>query len=207
MDHKLGVIVPFRNREHHLIQFIPHMKSRLQQSRIYIIEQFDNKPFNRGLLINIGFQMFHSEFDYFAAHDVDMLPVKANYAYPLKPTHLASQAEQFGYKMPYAEYFGGVTLFNNNDFISINGFPNYFWGYGGEDDIVYRWCLEKTGIDRRECSFRSLPHSRKIDPNLHANNIKYLSEPRHENDGLRFLDYELVDSNVLSGYHHIKVRL
>lgn len=207
MEKKLGIIVPFRKREHHLIQFVPHMKARLPQSRIYIIEQFDDKPFNRALLLNIGFQMFHDEFDYFAAHDIDMLPVKANYAYPLKPTHLASQAEQFGYKMPYAEYFGGVTLFNNTDFITLNGYSNFFWGWGGEDDEMYKRCVELTGYDRRECSFRSLPHARKIDHNLHHRNIERVTQPRHENDGLAFLDYELKDSNVLKGYHHIKVAL
>lgn len=207
MEKRLGIIVPFRKREHHLVQFIPHMKARLPHARIYIIEQFDDKPFNRGLLINIGFHMFFRDFDYFAAHDIDMLPIQANYAYPLKPTHLASKAQQFGYKMPYVEYFGGVTLFNNEDFVSINGFPNYFWGYGGEDDIVYKWCIEKTGIDRRVCTFQSLPHSRKIDPNLHAKNIQYLQEPRPTNDGLTFLDFEFKDSSVLNGYTHIKVTL
>lgn len=205
MEEKLGIIVPFRNREHHLIQFVPHMKARLPQTRIYIIEQFDSKPFNRALLLNIGFQMFHSEFDYFAAHDVDMLPVKANYSYPVKPTHLASKVEQFGYKMPYVEYFGGVTLFNNQDFISLDGYSNFFWGWGGEDDEMYKRC--NGNYDRRDCTFRSLPHARKIDPNLHKANIGRVNKDRPDNDGLGFLDYELKDANVLSGYHHIKVSL
>jgi hypothetical protein len=204
---RLGIIVPFRKRENHLIQFVPHMKARMPQTRIYIIEQFDNKPFNRAKLLNIGFQMFHSEFDYFAAHDIDLLPVKANYAYPLKPTHLATKAEQFGYKMPYAEYFGGVTLFNNGDFVTVNGYSNFFWGWGGEDDEMYKRCMETVGVDSRECTFKSLPHARKIDPNLHKVNVEKINKQRGANDGLTFLDYELKGSNVLGGYHHIKVEL
>lgn len=204
---RLGIIVPFRKREHHLIQFIPHMKARLPYARIYIIEQFDDKPFNRAALLNIGFYMFHKEFDYFAAHDIDMLPIQANYAYPLKPTHLASKAEQFGYKMPYSEYFGGVTLFNNEDFTTVNGYSNFFWGWGGEDDEMYKRCVETVGVDRRECTFKSLPHARKIDHSLHQKNIDRVSQTRSANDGLPFLDFEFKDSSVLNGYTHIKVTL
>lgn len=207
MEKRLGIIVPFRKREHHLIQFVPHIKARLPLSNIYIVEQFDDKPFNRAALLNIGFQMFHKEFDYFAAHDVDMLPIQADYSYPVKPTHLASKAEQFGYKMPYAEYFGGVTIFTNEDFITVNGYSNHFWGWGGEDDRMYQDCLSKTGIDRRQCTFKSLPHARKIDQNLHRINIERLKTPRPTNDGLTFLDYEHISTVNLNQYTHTKVKL
>merc|ERR1712113_272890 len=31
-------------------------------------------------------------------------------------------------------YFGGINSFSAPDFRRINGFPNNFWGWGGEDD-------------------------------------------------------------------------
>lgn len=34
-------------------------------------------------------------------------------------------------------YFGGVVSFSRDDFEAINGFPNTFWGWGGEDDEMY----------------------------------------------------------------------
>lgn len=202
---RIGIIVPFRNREGHLLQFAPHIKARLPHAVIYIIEQGDLQPFNRGKLLNIGFQLFQKEFDYFAAHDVDMLPIQADYSYPLKPTHLASKAEQFGYKMPYAEYFGGVTLFNNNDFINVNGYSNFFWGWGAEDDELFKRC--GNNYDRRECTFKSLPHARKIDQHLHKANMDKLSKGRGDNDGLTFLDYELLSMTDLAQYTHVKVKL
>ena len=33
---------------------------------------------------------------------------------------------------------GGVVSFNGGDFETINGFPNDFWGWGGEDDELGR---------------------------------------------------------------------
>lgn len=31
-------------------------------------------------------------------------------------------------------YIGGAVSFSEDDFKKINGFPNNFWGWGGEDD-------------------------------------------------------------------------
>lgn len=32
--------------------------------------------------------------------------------------------------------------FNRKDFEAINGFPNTFWGWGGEDDEMYSRIVE-----------------------------------------------------------------
>lgn len=42
-------------------------------------------------------------------------------------------------------YFGGVVAFNQADFEAINGFPNTFWGWGGEDDEMYSRIIEVSG--------------------------------------------------------------
>ena len=47
-------------------------------------------------------------------------------------------------------YFGGVVAFNQEDFEKINGFPNTFWGWGGEDDEMYSRIVEVTEPDRME---------------------------------------------------------
>lgn len=205
---KMGIIVPFRKREAHLAQFIPHIRSRLKNAFIGIVEQHDDKPFNRAKLINIGYQYYKYRFEYFAAHDVDMLPIKADYSYPDSPTHIATQVEQFKYKMPFSDYFGGVTLFNNGDFEKVNGFSNNFWGWGGEDDEIRKECI-KVGlvIKHRECRFSSLHHTRKIDANLHAKNCDILQHGRAINDGLTNLSYEFVSEDSRLGYHHLKVKL
>ena len=57
MKHKLGVIVPYREREEHLERFIEHftefMSGKKINYQIFVIEQYDLKPFNRCRLLNI----------------------------------------------------------------------------------------------------------------------------------------------------------
>jgi hypothetical protein len=59
-NHKLGVIVPYRNRPDQLGDFRRLMTYYLNQLginyNIFIIEQDDAKLFNRGMLLNIGFK-------------------------------------------------------------------------------------------------------------------------------------------------------
>lgn len=47
------------------------------------------------------------------------------------------------YRLPYEEFFGGVSGMTTDQFRKINGFPNAFWGWGGEDDdLWHRYELE-----------------------------------------------------------------
>lgn len=39
--------------------------------------------------------------------------------------------------LPYSEFFGGVSGLTVEQFRKINGFPNAFWGWGGEDDDLW----------------------------------------------------------------------
>jgi hypothetical protein len=160
---RLALIVPFRKRWQHLWEFVPHYKRAFKDVQIYIIEQEGDKPFNRAKLLNVGFSHFCSEFEYFAAHDVDMLCTKRKEAYLTLPktgvAQLATHVQQFRYKMPFPEYLGGVTLFNNNHFVMIGGYSNNFWGYGGEDNEIY-YRLKQFGIEieYRDCWHQSLYH-------------------------------------------------
>ncbi len=148
MKHKLGVIIPYREREEHLERFIEHftefMSDKKINYQIFVIEQYDLKLFNRGRLLNIGYKIAISHgCDYICFHDVDMLPENADYSYPMKPTHLASQLSNYNYGLPYDGYFGGVTLFNKYDFEVVNGYSNNYQGWGYEDDDLLNRCYEK----------------------------------------------------------------
>ena len=45
------------------------------------------------------------------------------------------------YRLPYATIFGGVGAFVKDDFQKLNGFSNLFFGWGGEDDDLYKRLL------------------------------------------------------------------
>lgn len=58
--------------------------------------------------------------DYFAMHDVDLLPLNPDlsYAYPEKgPFHVASP--EFHPKYNYPEFVGGILLLNNEHFQQV----------------------------------------------------------------------------------------
>ena len=112
---------------------------------IFIVEQSDDKPFNRGKLLNVGFKSACDKgCDYFVFHDVDMLPEDVDYSYTDKPLHLATHLQEHDYETTFFDYFGGVTMFNKEDFKTINGFSNEYWGWGFEDDDLLIRCVESN---------------------------------------------------------------
>jgi len=154
VTHKLGIIVPYRDREQQLKRFLSHMKEYIKDIdyEIFIVEQADDKPFNRGKLLNAGYKYAVDKgCDYFVFHDVDMLPEDVDYSYSDKPLHLATHLQEHDYETTFFDYFGGVTMFTKEDFKTINGFSNEYWGWGFEDDDLLIRCIESDlDIDREE---------------------------------------------------------
>jgi hypothetical protein len=163
---ELVIVVPFRDRLSHLHIFIPHLirflGDRRLPFRIVVVNQGDSFPFNRGKLLNVGFQLGCENAGWVCFHDVDLLPDddSCDYSRPDRPTHLAGCAEQYAFKLPYSSYCGGIILFSSVDFRGINGFSNHYWGWGREDDDVYLRLLQKHAqIGRRSGRYRSLSHA------------------------------------------------
>jgi predicted glycosyltransferase involved in capsule biosynthesis len=213
MKEKLSIIVPYRDRESHLSQFIPHMENcpflEGIDYEILIVEQEEGKPFNRGKLLNIGAIQSHTA-SYYCFHDVDMLPIVSDYSYTTVPTHLAAEAEQFGFKLPYQGYFGGVTLFDKHSFIKVNGYSNDYWGWGAEDDdVMFRCVARGVKVSRKNGRYKSLSHERKIAQDLYSENLKKFfgfkndlnSEVINQKidlDGLTTLEYEVLEEKKIS---------
>ncbi|XP_052077943.1 beta-1,4-galactosyltransferase 6-like [Mytilus californianus] len=143
---KVAIVVPYRDRHKQLQVFLNNVIPRIQQQQlefaIYVIEQNSGLPFNRGILANIGFKeaMSEIEFDCIVFHDVDVLPKDDRNFYVCSdnPIHMSVKVEQFGYRLLYEELAGGIITFSKEQFEKINGFSNQFFGWGGEDDDLYR---------------------------------------------------------------------
>lgn len=160
--HKLGVIVPYRDRFEQLLIFKNTISYHLNKSGIdfelIVVEQDGAKTFNRGKLLNVGFQYAKKlKCDYVVFHDVDMLPIDVDYSYSPHPVHLASNFKSpIGFqRIVFDEYFGGVTIFPIDDFEKINGYSNEYWGWGYEDnDLLFR--CQKYGLDLNQLKTKIL---------------------------------------------------
>ena len=145
--HKLGVVVPYRNRPDQLKQFLQSIPLYLKDidHHIIVVDQLDEKDFNRGKLLNIGFiEAKAHNCDYVVFHDIDMLPVDVDYSYSNVPTHLVSKLllPEGYHRDIFDTYFGGVTIFPVEIFESINGYTNEYFGWGFEDDNLLLRCKE-----------------------------------------------------------------
>ena len=147
---KLGVCVPYRNREAHLKEFIPKIGKYLEGQgidyHIYFGHQVDDKLFNRGATKNIAAKhAFEEGCDYVVYHDIDMIPEEgggADYSFPKdKPRHIATQISQMNYELKYEEYFGGAILFSKEQVEKTNGYSNDYWDWGMEDDDLFWRCV------------------------------------------------------------------
>ena len=146
---KIAIIVPFRDSEeskprtNQLREFVAYMENYLNgyQYKIFVIEQEeDGRKFNRGQLLNFGFDLADKEgYNNFIFHDVDLLPSEELKKYyttipTTNPIHIAAIWNRYNAN---AKYFGGIVAFSKDIFKRINGYPNNFWGWGGEDDELF----------------------------------------------------------------------
>lgn len=108
---------------------------------IYIVTQGDNLKFNIGMLKNIGFQLACREKDYdnFIFTDIDMIPDHDLTPYimhtPKTIMSLATRGTRWGNKESRS-FLGGMISVNKDVFKDMNGYPNNFYGWGGEDDAL-----------------------------------------------------------------------
>lgn len=155
---KLGIIVPYRDRESHLARFVESMPKYLKSNKIkyeiIVVEQADDKPFNRGKLLNIGYlKAKELGCGYVVFHDVDMIPIEVDYSYSELPMHLATNFEleyDKSKNLSFDDYFGGVTMFSSDTFERVNGYSNLYWGWGFEDDdLLFRVNQKKIPLDSK----------------------------------------------------------
>ena len=139
-EYKNIILIPYRNRKDHLNIFIrdviPLFNKYLKPYKLVIIEQEEGKIFNRGMLLNIGFNEYKDKTENFYNHDVDIYPnekcIKEYY------THDDYNCTDcfVGIYTPPCNTLGTIIKFNKNLFSKINGYPNNFWGWGVEDKAL-----------------------------------------------------------------------
>jgi len=134
------ILIPYRNREEHLDYFlknsVPLLKKHLDNLKVVIVEQANDKLFNRGILLNIGFKenIIYENALYFT-HDVDTNP-KEEIIMNYYKQNIPDLNSIKGIYTSIWNTLGGIICFSKEPFFKINGFPNNFWGWGVEDKAL-----------------------------------------------------------------------
>jgi predicted glycosyltransferase involved in capsule biosynthesis len=136
-----------------------------------------------------------------------MIPIegKSSYAVVETPTHYAAIVEQFGWSLAYPEFVGGIVAFDQESFEKINGYCNEYWGWGAEDDDLYRRCkINDVKFMRRHNMYSSLNHDRVILKDEYTKNLSVLQEwEKWKNDGLATLKYNIKET--LEDLQYLKI--
>ena len=215
-QHKLGVVVPFRDRFNELATFVPHISRFLHRQsidfEIYVVNQLDELRFNRASLINVGFlAAVRDGCDYMAMHDVDLLPLNdlLNYSYPGsgdRPFHVSASGLHPDYA--YATFIGGILLVSKQHFLRTNGMSNNYWGWGKEDDEFYLRLKEANlTVSRPDLgkfkSGRSSTFLHNHDAVARPRDKKRFSKQksaslRKDDSGLDSVQYRVLDTTTLA---------
>lgn len=226
LSRRVALIVPYRDenagidRAAHLRQFVPYMQGYLARHGIacdiYVVEQLprDGNKFNRGYLLNAGYTIAKRSATYHRVifHDVDLLPSEA-----LAPSYMPEDERAAVHiaacwrRYPAEAYLGGAVSMLPGDFERINGFPNLYWGWGGEDDELRRR-LRHAGIAVRKVrsgtmqDLEGMGLKQKLqflrDTGLKCGNKWELSErapDAWERDGLSSMQFHIVRHAPLPG--------
>ncbi|NP_001088777.1 beta-1,4-galactosyltransferase 3-like 1 L homeolog [Xenopus laevis] len=220
--YRTAVIIPHRNREAHLRTLLYYLHPFLQRQQLhyalFIVHQAGNSTFNRAKLLNIGVReaLKLDEWDCLILHDVDLVPENDYNLYICDeeyPKHLASAMDKFHYSLPYWTYFGGVSALTPDQYMRINGFPNSYWGWGGEDDdIAMRIRLAGMSITRTPLSlgrYKMISHNRDSGNEENSKRYDQLGNTRRtwREDGMNSLDFKLISRTRAPLYTNITVAI
>ncbi|KAK5601389.1 Beta-1,4-galactosyltransferase 1 [Crenichthys baileyi] len=216
---KVAIIIPFRKRDEHLKFWLYYLHPILQRQQldygVYVINQDGDQIFNRAKLLNVGYMEALKEYDYncFVFSDVDLIPMDDRNTYRCfsQPRHLSVSMDKFGFRLPYNQYFGGVSSMSKEQYLKINGFPNNYWGWGGEDDDIYNRLASKgMSISRPsgevgKCRMIRHNRDRQNEPNPQRfDRIAHTRETMHK-DGINSLTYSVVQVEKLDLFTKITV--
>ena len=209
------ILIPYRNREEHLKEFIKHaiplFEKYLKPFKLVIIEQEQGELFNRGVLLNIGFNEYKDKSKYFITHDVDIIPTEkcVNDFYTKTNT---IDTGIIGIYNSHCNTLGGIIKFKPDIFIKINGFPNNFWGWGVEDKALQNrtefmnLSINKHILNNDSNRFNYFRIKNDID-DRHKDNLFYL-KTNFEYDIFNTLNPEEKYKHIMSsGLNNLKYKI
>lgn len=199
----VAIIIPIKNRESNLREFLLYIHPFLQRQqihyRIYVIELPSNITWNKGVLLNVGFieAMKDKSFPCVILHDVDTLPTHRNHIYACTtgPRFMVVSRGPPYRRRPHAFYGGAVAILSDH-FKLINGFSNLYFNWGNEDMDYYNR-VRRSGLpimrfEPEISHFQSLPHRREKAGDSKKKTRIFLEAAFHSNEGLNTTKYNII---------------
>ena len=204
--------------------FLYHMHPFLQKKklayRIIVVEQLDGDEFNRGSLLNVGYvhARTYSNFDCYIFHDIDYLPINIDNDYscaqsPMARGRCIPGSKIFASRNP--RFWGAVMYADKTSFELVNGWPNLYFGWGGEDDDIgirfrntFKHLVDPNcRYDQYLLNKHKHTRSKKKMDFRWRNCLKCNAVQRMHTDGLNSLKYHLKEVIEESLYTVIRVEI
>ena len=208
-------IIPYRNREPEMKLFNAKMPLILDKQlgsdkyEIWYITQTDERLFNRGALLNIGFLEMKRKYAnndrwkniQLIFHDVDI--------YLEKMGILNYNTERGKVRHPYGDLrpqWGGILgclcIIYADDYNKTKGYPNFF-GWGGEDVALSLRCqAQKIIIDEHDFILRR-SHPYIIDPISHITPKEIAFTQVCDKRNLREVFFKENQKCPINGFHNL----
>ncbi|KAK4470831.1 hypothetical protein MN116_006348 [Schistosoma mekongi] len=192
LNNTLSTLIPLLQRQHLCY-------------RIFVIDQEDDGLLNKAAMFNVGFVEARKRFNFNCVifHDADLIPLDDRIPYGCDEevkrhaVHLSVGVSTWNYMLPYRSLIGGVLKISIEHFIMINGYPNSYWGWGGEDDdLAMRLKVSNINYVHINSSigrYLAQPHVKGIRSN---NKLRHKllgsAKRRFHCDGLNSLKYKIL---------------
>ena len=216
LNKNIAIIFPYRDqkeqkREEQLNNILSYYKNINNPNiDIFIIEQANDKLFNKGTLLNIGHKIISSKNKYQNEihHDIDMLPDNERIKYFFNDNVIACKINNKKYNGS-SNFVGGILSIPLNIMDQINGYSNNFWGWGREDDNLYkRLYAQQIKIYRpNKGNVTEIEHIKanklyindNFKNNYDNNSITHRNELKNGfNSGLSDLSYDIINKEIIA---------
>lgn len=173
----------------------------------------DGLSFNLGKLINVGFDLYRrglggysfTSTDTFLFHPVDCMPIEVNFSLGKSDAIILCDHS-------YSDFYGKSFVFSNDAFEKHNGYANWYWGWGLEDnDLFMRFDITGTRFERRKCEYEFMEPNGTLNNPQWSESVANLDKMQKKKncwlDGLHALSYKLISKREVNGVWLVKVAI
>jgi len=237
----IAIITLFRNNEDNsrlkqkrlFLHWMNRMMSQICEYDIVVVEQQSDNYFNIGKLKNVGFDYLNKKtkknYDNYIFADIDTIPDSTLVKYFFKQTNSINALATKGTRYEALDartkkpFVGALISCTSEVFKKINGYPNNFTDWGGEDtNLLLRLHklslpiyinkygsvidLEETNNVQKNLKLKldELKSMNKMDNTSYEKNMDYSN---YKSNGLSNLNYDILDEMTYLNNYHIIVDL